>query len=32
MAIQEYLRRVFPGSAEDFFQKAGKALQEGDKL
>lgn len=32
MAIQEYLRRVFPGSAEDFCQKAGKALQEGDKL
>ena len=32
MAIQEYLRRVFPGSAEDFCQEAGKALQEGDKL
>ena len=32
MAIKEYLRRVFPGSAEDFCQKAGKALQEGDKL
>lgn len=32
MAIQEYLRRVFPGSAEEFCQKAGKALQEGDKL
>lgn len=32
MAIQEYLRRVFPGTGEEFFQKAGKAMLEGERL
>ena len=32
MAIAEYLRRVFPGTAEEFCQKAGKAMLSGEKL
>ena len=32
MAIKEYLRRVFPGTAEEFCQKAGEALAAGRRL
>ena len=32
MAIAEYLQRVFPGTAEEFCQKAGKAMLSGEKL
>ena len=32
MAIREYLRRVFPGTAEEFCQKAGQAMLSGEKL
>ena len=32
MAITEYLRRVFPGTAEEFCQKAGDAMLSGEKL
>lgn len=32
MAIAEYLRRVFPGTAEEFCQKAGEAMLSGEKL
>ena len=32
MAIQEYLQRVFSGTAEEFCQKAGKAMLSGEKL
>ena len=32
MAIKEYLRRVFPGTAEEFCQKAGEALASGRRL
>lgn len=31
MAITEYLKRVFPGTAEEFCQKAGQALLSGEK-
>ena len=32
MAIKEYLRRVFPGTAEEFCQKAGDAMVSGKRL
>ena len=32
MAVKEYLRRVFPGTAEEFCQKAGEALAAGRRL
>ena len=32
MAIAEYLQRVFPGTAEEFCQKAGSAMLSGEKL
>lgn len=32
MAIKEYLQRVFPGTAEEFCQKAGEALAAGRRL
>lgn len=32
MAIQEYLQRVFPGTAEEFCEKAGAAMTSGEKL
>ena len=32
MAINEYLQRVFPGTAEEFCQKAGKAMLSGEKM
>lgn len=32
MAIKEYLRRVFPGTAEEFCQKAGQAMVSGERL
>ena len=32
MAIKEYLRRVFPGTAEEFCQKAGEAMLGGKRL
>ena len=32
MAVKEYLRRVFPGTAEEFRQKAGEALAAGRRL
>ena len=32
MAINEYLKRVFPGTAEEFCGKAGQALASGGKL
>ncbi len=32
MALKEYLRRVFPGTAEEFAEKAGKAMLSGEKL
>lgn len=32
MAITEYLNRVFPGTAEEFCQKAGQALLSGEKM
>ena len=32
MAIKEYLRRVFPGTAEEFCQKAGQAMVSGRRL
>lgn len=31
MAVTEYLKRVFPGTAEEFCQKAGQALLSGEK-
>lgn len=32
MAIMEYLRRVFPGTAEEFCRRAGNAMLSGEKL
>lgn len=32
MAITEYLKRVFPGTAEEFCKKAGEAMLSGEKL
>ena len=32
MAVKEYLQRVFPGTAEEFCQKAGEALAAGRRL
>ena len=32
MAVNEYLQRVFPGTAEEFCQKAGEALASGRRL
>ena len=32
MAIKEYLKRVFPGTAEDFYRQAGEAMLEGKRL
>lgn len=32
MAVKEYLQRVFPGTAEEFCQKAGEALASGRRL
>ncbi len=32
MAIMEYLRRVFPGTAEEFCRRAGDAMLSGEKL
>ncbi len=32
MALTEYLRRVFPGSAEEFCKKAGNAMRSGERL
>lgn len=32
MAIAEYLKRVFPGTAEEFLQRAGQAVLSGEKL
>lgn len=32
MAVTEYLKRVFPGTAEEFCEKAGKAMLSGEKL
>ncbi len=32
MAVLEYLKRIFPGTAEEFCKKAGQAMTEGNKL
>ena len=32
MSIHEYLKRVFPGTAEEFCQKAGQAMTAGERL
>lgn len=32
MAVIDYLKRVFSGTAEEFFQKAGQAMLSGEKL
>lgn len=32
MAILDYLKRVFPGTAEEFFEEAGQAMLRGDRL
>ncbi len=32
MAVRDYLKRVFPGTADEFCEKAGKAMLSGEKL